>query len=283
MGLLRRGKNEARSYSLDEFVDGGEERDATPLNLASGSGGTKDWQKKLASIAKTETLPAQSELALPAFTLVRGGDLFERAPGVRKRTEPQLLDLYVEARMKLVMNGAAQPERDTALGGVLRVLAGNPALAKRMLLAKPVHLVIIPKGRDFREFEFPRSTNPHAAGIFWNTAKEERALLGLREELIVEKSYLMVHEMTHAVHFLAFTEKERRAIDQMLMPVYLSRRWVEEAVAIYAECAFGAEYADDDLRAPGLYGRTRREWNERHVFARFMDELMRPPGRKPVP
>lgn len=91
----------------------------------------------------------------------------------------------------------------------------------------------------------------------------------------------MVHEMAHAVHFLAFTESERQAIDQMLLPVYRSRRWVEEAVAIYAERAFGAEYGEDDLNAPGLYGKTRRDWSERHVFAQFMDELMRPPNAKP--
>ena len=52
MGLFGgRGKSERRSFSLDEFVGGGEERAATPLNLSVGSAGTKDWQKKLAMLA----------------------------------------------------------------------------------------------------------------------------------------------------------------------------------------------------------------------------------------
>jgi hypothetical protein len=86
----------------------------------------------------------------------------------------------------------------------------------------------------------------------------------------------MIHEMTHAVHFLAFTQKEREDIDRSLMPVYLNRTWVEEAVAIYAEKAFGAKYNENELNAPGLYGKTRREWHDKHMFALFMSELLRP-------
>ena len=69
---------------------------------------------------------------------------------------------------------------------------------------------------------------------------------------------------------------KRDKIDRMLMPVYRSKRWVEEAVAIYAERAFGAEYTEGDLRAPGLYGKTRRDWNPDHVFSLFTKELFRP-------
>jgi hypothetical protein len=275
VGFVRSGS----AVSLDEFLGEGEDRSPSLLDLGAGSRTAKDWQKRLAEIAKRDALPEANELALPAFTLVRGGDLFERPTTKQTKSDPKLLSLYAGERLKLVSNKAAEPERDSALSGVLSVLSGNPALLKRMLLAKPVHVVIIPEGRDYREYEFPRHTNPHAAGIFWNNKNEERALLGLREELIVDKPHLMVHEMTHAVHFLAFTSKEREAIDQMLMPVYRSRRWVEEAVAIYAERAFGAQYAPEELAQPDLYGKTRREWNERHVFARFIDELMRPPKR----
>jgi hypothetical protein len=162
------------------------------------------------------------------------------------------------------------------MAGVLRVLRGNPALTKRMLLAKPVSVVIVPEGHDYRSFGFPRNTNPNAAGIFWNSSKDEVALLGLREELIEKMPHLMVHEMAHAVHFLAFTQKERDDIDKFLLPVYRSRRWVEEAVAIYAERAFGARYSDSELAQRDLYGQTRREWNDRQVFAKFIAELMRP-------
>lgn len=264
--------------SLDEFVGAGDERAPSLLDLSPRS---KDWQQRLGAFSRQGAPPlTASQLALPAFTLVRGGDLFERPKRELRRTDPQLLAVYREKRLELVANGAARVEQEAAVEGVLRVLSGNPALLLRMSIAKPISLIIVPKGRDFRELGFPPNTNPNAAGIFWNGPKDERALLGLREERIVAKPWLMVHEMAHAVHFLAFTEKEREAIDQMLLPVYRSRRWVEEAVAIYAERAFGAEYGEDDLRAPGLYGKTRRDWNDRQVFARFIEELMRPPPRR---
>lgn len=259
--------------SLDEFVGEGEERAASPLQLDPRS---KDWQTRLAALAKQAKPPAPGDLALSAFTLIRGGDLFERQNARVGRTEPSLLSAFAGGRIHLVANEASAAERDAALAGVLRVLEGNPALCRRMLLAKPIRLVIIPKGHDFRGHGFPGNTNPLAAGIFWNAAKDTEALIGLREELILEKAHLMVHEMTHAVHFLGFTAKEREAIDRMLLPVYRSRRWVEEAVAIYAERAFGAAYTPEELDAPGLYGKTRRDWNERHVFAKFIEELMRP-------
>ena len=72
------------------------------------------------------------------------------------------------------------------------------------------------------------------------------------------------------------TAKEREIVDRFLLPVALSRRGVEEVLAIYAERALGAAYGEDDLRAPGIYGKTRRDWNSGTVLARFMDELLCP-------
>lgn len=263
--------------SLDEFVGEGEERSASCLELFATAPGAKDWQKKLASMSKATVLPAASELTLSAFSLIRGGDLFERSgPAKILKTPPALLETYADQQLRLVKNGAAKAECEAAVGGVLRVLRGNAALVKRMLIAKPVSVVIIPEDHDYRSYGFPRNTNPNAAGIFWNSSKTDVALLGLREELIVEKAHLMVHEMAHAVHFLAFTKKEREDIDRFLLPVYRSKRWVEEAVAIYAERAFGARYAEEELQQRDLYGQTRREWNDRQVFAKFIAELMRP-------
>jgi hypothetical protein len=238
--------------SLDEFVGPGEERSPSVFE---------------ASIPK--------ELALSAFSLLRGGDLFERKQKPA-RTDPSLVSQYAAEKLKLHAKRIAKSEQEAAVEGVLRVLRGNPALCRRMLKAKPIDLVIVPKGRDFREHGFPPNTNPNAAGIFWTSTKEERSLLGLREEDILARPHLMIHEMTHAVHFLAFTQKEREDIDRALLPVYLNRRWVEEAVAIYAEKTFGASYNENELNAPGLYGKTRREWHDRHMFALFMNELMRP-------
>lgn len=259
------------AVSLDEFVGDGEARSADPFDVGSAS---KSWEKKLASLGKKAS--GRPDLALPAFSLIRGGDLFERPRARRSRTDPELISAYADDNLTLDAKRVAREEREAALSGVLRVLAGNPAVCRRMLLAKPIRLVIVPKGRDFREFGFPRHTNPRAAGIFWNSDGEERALVGLREEHVLRRPHLMVHEMTHAVHLLGLTKKERATIDEALLPVYRNKRWVEEAVAIYAEKAFGADYTEDELNAPGLYGKTRRDWHDRHVFALFMAELFRP-------
>jgi hypothetical protein len=263
VSLFRRKTSEG--YSLDELV-GGEDRAPSPLALDG-------WQKRLGAITKDP--PGPSDLTLSAFTLVRGGDLFESPKTKRVETPRSLLDTYRE-RLALHPNKAAKEEREAAMQGILRVIAGNPAVCRRMLLAKPLEIVIIPKGRDYREFGFPPHTNPRAAGIFWNGPKDPSAMIGLREELIVEKPYLMIHEMAHAVHLLGFTQKEREDIDKMLVPVYRSRRWVEEVVAIYAERAFGADYTEAELSSPDLYGKTRREWTDRAVFSLFTEELFRP-------
>lgn len=298
------GRKGAPGAASDEEFEGGADRAPAPFDLARGRA---RWQESLSRLARPGAsspwgpglaepshpsppggagprapLANAPDLALPAFSLVRGGDLFEAPRGARRaRTPPDLLDAYAGQQLQLVGPRPPADVRDAAVQGVLRVLAGNPALARRMLLVRPVRLVVIPPGHDFRQHGFPPHTNPRAAGVFWNGPQDEHALLGLREERVLAKPWLMVHEMTHAVHLLAFTPKEREDIDRMLMPVYRSQRWVEEALAIYAERAFGARYDEDDLNAPGLYGKTRRDWDPQHVFSLFVAELFRPSSSPP--
>ncbi len=272
------GRSKSNPASVDEFLADGEARTATPLELGKG------WEARLATL--TQKASAPMDLALPAFTLIRGGDLYEPPKASkRSKTDAPLLDRYQELALRWRDNGVAREERDAARAGVLKVLGGNPAICRRLLLAKPIDVVLVPAGQDFRAHGFPRHTHPHALGVFWNGPGDARALLGLREEHVLSKPYLMVHEMMHAVHFLALTAAEREAIDKHLLPVFLYKNWVEEVVAIHAERAFGAAYGEDDLRAPEPYGRARREWSARSVFARFIDELLRPdapPSRAPM-
>ena len=274
--MIFRRKKRRGPVSLDEFVGDGEGRSADLFDVSAGA---KHWQAKLASMGKKP--PGRLDLALSAFSLIRGGDLFERPNKKKSRTDPELIETYKKENLIIEAN-VDRAVRDAAVDGVLRVLSGNPAVCRRMLLAKRMRLVVVPKDRDFADCGFPRHTNPNAAGIFWNHPKEELAMLGLREEYVLDRPHLMVHEMTHAVHFLALTKNERDLIDKTLLPVYRNRTWVEEAVAIYAEKAFGADYTEDELNAPGLYGKTRRDWRPRHVFALFMEELLAPPPQQAV-
>lgn len=266
MPLWRRRSTPATS--LDEFVKGGADRAADPIDLAVAA---KRWEQKVGAVRRSGPSP----LGISAFSLIRGGDRFERT-SKPPRTEAELLARYADEQLDLQTNRVPADVADAAIAGVLRVLAGHPAVIARMLVAKPIRIVLIPEGDDFRRFGFPRHTNPNAAGIFWNAPKDPIAMIGLREEHVRRRPHLMVHEMTHAVHLLGLTARERDDIDQFLLPVYRNRRWVEEAVAIYAERAFGAQYGEDDLNAPGLYGKTRRDWRPDHVFSRFVADWLRP-------
>ena len=262
---------EPATLSLDEFLGDGESRDASPLDISSSS---KNWQSKLSKV--TEQSVEQRALQLTAFSLIRGGDLFERT-GKQKheKTSRALLEAYCAKKLLPQKNSVSSETMDVAIKGVLRVLAGNPAVCLRMMIAKPIQVNLIPQGEDFRAYEFPRHTNPRAAGIFYNKKDSDYALLGLREEYVLEKPWLMIHEMMHAVHLMGMTKNERDMIDKFLLPVYRSRRWVEEVVAIYAERAFGAQYTPEELASPDLYGKTRREWTDQAVFSLFISELLR--------
>ena len=267
-----KAQSSTAEVSLDEFLGEGEGRDASPLEFARDN---QAWQKRLASVTKQTV--EQRALQLTAFSLIRGGDLFERS-GVKKHTatDSNLLENYAAQRLRPIDNKLGSEITQMAVNGILRVLSGNPAICLRMMIAKPIEVVLIPKGQDYRNYGFPRNTNPRAAGIFYNKDAAETALIGLREEYILEKPWLMIHEMTHAVHLMGMTAHERELIDKFLLPVYRNRRWVEEVVAIYSERAFGAEYTPGELASPDLYGKTRREWTDRAVFSLFMSELLRP-------
>jgi hypothetical protein len=265
-----------RPNPIDEFLDGGDPRSADPFDLMVQA---RVWSERLGSrgLSRDQEGVDTTALQLPAFTLLRDGDLFERSASAKPpRTELGLLSHFASEKVRIEANGLGTALQDAVLQGVLRVLSGTPALCRRMLLSKPLTLTIVPNNRSFSAHGFPNHTNPNAVGLFWNRPELERARLGFREACIPEKPWLMVHEMTHAVHLLALTVREREDIDRFLLPVYGSRRWVEEALAIYAERAFGADYGENEYDAPGIYARVRRHWNDRHVFSRFVDELFHP-------
>ena len=101
------------ALSLDEFVGSGQERQASPLELDPRSG---EWQRRLASFSLRKEPASTSELALPAFTLIRGGDQFERAR--RRSASPQvLIDAYQDQKLFLKAPRIAREEREAAQAG----------------------------------------------------------------------------------------------------------------------------------------------------------------------
>ena len=96
MPLWRR--RAAGEVSLDEFAEGGEERAATPLDLRPGQG---NWQAALAKLGKGAPPKTAAELALPAFSLVRGGDLFEAPTRKRLPTPAELLETYAGSHLRV--------------------------------------------------------------------------------------------------------------------------------------------------------------------------------------
>ena len=268
MGLFR--KKESAPLDLEEFV-GPEASARAPTPFRPGS----DWQTQLAKLASTPT--PSNGLSISAFSLIRGGDSYVPPPSrVQKPTPPELLEVYRSQRLVLEPHRAPEPVVEAALQGILSVLSGQPAVCRRMLLAKPIRLILAPEGGDFRALGFPPNANPRALGLFYNDDRSEHALLGLRQERILDEPHLMVHEMTHAIHFLGLSERERKDVDDFLLPVFLSRRIIEEVFAVYAECAFGARYRPEELEGSSVYARARRDWNEDQVFARFVRELLKP-------
>jgi hypothetical protein len=263
--------------SLDEFVEGSAGRDASPLDLARDPGA---WAERLSAIRVPA--PERRALGISAFSLLRGGDLYEPPPNlVPARTAPSLLERYADQRLRFEVPRGLDWAVAPARAGLLSVLAGHPAVCLRMLLAKPIRVALIPEGASMAAHGLPRHIHPGAIGVFYNRDGEDEAHIGLRVEHLEPRPWLAVHEMTHAVHLLGLTRAEREAIDRALLPVYGSPRWVEEAVAVHAERAFGARWTEEELRARDVYGALRRGWTDRAVFSRFVSEWLRPAPTEP--
>lgn len=254
-----------------EFGADGPGREASDFDLSARSA---DWMHRIGRAASATT--AERALALPEFHLIRTGDHFEASPGqARARTDAATLSAY--AKERLCFSSALPAAQRAALEkALLSVLSGHPALCRRMLLAKPIDVALVSEAVSFRALGFPPHTNERALGVFWNQRSTPLAKLAIRVEAFSLRPWIAVHEMMHAVYFLALTEAERASIQDLLLPVYRDRRWVEEAVAVYAERAMGATYLPEDLDAPPPYGPIRRDWRKNQVFAHFMEKLLRP-------
>jgi hypothetical protein len=238
---------------------------------------TTDGSRPVASLIGADAARAHR---LPAFTLLEGGDLFD-AGGTTP--DPKGLDealATVEQQVTLRDHAGQAGQADRVRADMVRQLAGNPALARRMRAAKPVVVDLVDNVAEMVKRGYPRSVSRHASGLFWDKPDWEYARIALRADrldLDVEKT-LVFHEYGHAIHYLALTKQERDLIYAALRPVFGHPADMDEVFAIYTEREFlgPAGYAALEKKAPGIYGYTRRQWKEDHAFAAFVKKLYFP-------
>ena len=238
--------------------------------------------------SRPEASPLDAQAArahrLPAFTLLEGGDVFD-AGGAK--ADPGGLDAALATVEQCVVfkdHAKTAGQLDRVRADITRQLAGNPSLAGRMRAAKPVVVDLVSGVREMVRLGYPRSVSRHASGLFWDKPDWPHARIAVRADrldLDVEKA-LVFHEYGHAIHYLAFTKEERKLIYQVLRPIFGHPADMDEVFAIYTEREFlgPTGFAALEKKAPGVYGYTRRQWQEDHAFAAFVRKLYFP--HKPV-
>jgi hypothetical protein len=209
---------------------------------------------------------------LVAFAvLAGGGDAFV---GTNQRADVEGARAAAVDRFVVFGGDAAQVAR--VHGDITRMLTGSPALCARVRRMKRVRVDVVAAGGRLSDVGFPRAMNEGCAGVFWDQPQWPEAKIGLRAEHLAQDAVLVVHEVAHAIHHLAFSAAERKAIDAVLLPVWGNRQDADEVFAIYSEREFSASFGVDEKRAPGVYGATRRQWSDDHLFTRFVRKLYWP-------
>jgi len=183
---------------------------------------------------------------------------------------------YVDARLQLEPFRAPVNQQQRVVDDVVKQLQGNPLLVERLLLCKPLRVELIPAKKALAAFGYPRTVSPRAAGLFWNHPDWEQARIALRQDMLEQEPALVFHEFAHAIHYLAFTRDEQQLIYQVLRPTFGSRPAMDEVFAIYSERELSGEFVARDKQAPGVYGFARQQWDENHLFTRFVRKLYFP-------
>lgn len=213
-------------------------------------------------------------LPLVAFTVLAGGDAFE---GGKAATDGVLrAQRWVDERVRVERHGAPRELAARVRERVVRQLGGNPRLVERLGSAPPLEVDLVPAGGSFVSLGFPAAVLEGAAGLFWGDKSWPAARVALRCEHIDATPMLVEHELAHAVFSLGFTRAEQELAYQHLRPVFGSRAAMDEAFAIYSERELCGSWEPLEKQAPGVYGFTRRQWSEDHVFTRFVRKLWFP-------
>ena len=227
----------------------------------------------------SQTLDAKRAAALPlaAVTILEGGDAFDAAASAdATRAALERATRWARDHLRFEKSKRAKDAEARVRADAARVLAGNASLCARMAAARPIRVDVLDEGDSFVALGFPASTNERASGLFWDHPSWPEARIAFRFEHLDRDDVLVVHEVAHAVHALAFTEKERASIYRVLRPTFLDHASMDEAFAIYTEREFCKDFGELERRAPGIYGFVRRQWDENHLFTRFIRKLWFP-------
>lgn len=213
---------------------------------------------------------------IAAFALLDGGDVFEDLQGRPPPDGPTRARAYLDSHLRWVLHGASAAQQAYVTGEMVRMLSGNRALVGRMRLGVRLRVELLPPGARWGRYGYPPQVSPNALGLFWRQPDWPEARLALRQDALDEEPVLVVHELAHALHALAFTREERAHIDRALQRTWRSRADRDEVFAIYSEREFLPGFTEQHREAPGVYGVARQRWHEEHVFTRFVRHLYFP-------
>jgi hypothetical protein len=213
---------------------------------------------------------------LSAFAILQGGDVFESIGGKGPKEGPPRAKAYTGTKLVFHAHGSKDELAERVRRDVVKLVEANLELLSRLEVARPIEIELVPAGHPLSRYGFPKSTHPSAVGLFWDDPSWASARMALRQEKLAEVPQLAVHEMAHAIHFLAFTKEERDLIYRVMLPTYGDRASVDEVFAIYTEREFLGRWTEHDKQQPGVYGMARQRWNENHVFTRFVRHLYYP-------
>jgi len=226
--------------------------------------------------AKPLTAEAGKKFPLSAFTLLEGGDVFEMVNGRPPADGQARAKAYLQKFVTVDRHGAGAEYEDRVRSEMVRQLQGNTQLISRLETGRPIAVDVIPENVAMAKYGYPKGVSRNASGLFWDHPDWPKARIAFRQERLLTEGHLVVHEMAHAISFLAFTEEERDAVYRIMLPTYRVKVAVDEVFAIYSEREFQNAFRDIDKKAPGVYGMARQRWNENHVFTRFVRNLYFP-------
>ena len=213
---------------------------------------------------------------IAAFNILRGGDVFDTESGSQQRPDKESVTNWVRSHIVFKTNGVPKEICQRIAQDMIAQLGFNKNLVRRLQHSKLIQIDLIPPNQPMGKFGFPKQISPHISGFFWNHPSWAKARIAFRAELIGQDPALVVHEMAHAIHYLAFTQEERSLIYDFLRPAFGHRQAMDEVFAIYSEREFIQEFSPEEKEVQGIYGFTRTQWSENHVFTRFIRKLYFP-------